>query len=353
MLKDWIDFLWKLKEYSIRDFEEFVELNTYILTPEVSLPAYLGLSKKSTSQSEQERIREALKKLSNIRYDCQEILRNDPFLIDFLVSLGLSYELLSRLMIYMKEKGFLPTDTSLPSSNWYENIESRARLRDIVAKVLCDILSMKLSEKLNNDDELLRAISLEISSIEEMFSSILENIQAIKENVYGQMFIRWMYIRSKKGSTKASSGIEYEVILRDYLRMHPVIQPVVDQLNFMPGGRYEDKNIDGYVEIKNRRKWLVIFESTYQITTGSGQTSKVDRILDERRIEALMNDMIALSILLDGTGWISRKNDAKKFFERGVKKYPHIFVFTYHKTSLEKLARFIKDLYYFHAGTYD
>lgn len=348
MQKEWIDYLLKIKEYSIRNFEEFVKLNTYMLTPEVSLPAYLGLKREDISQIDEEKIKDALRKLHTINDNCEEVLKNDPFLIDFLVSLGLSYEFLSRLLIYMRERAMLPEDLSLPSSNWYESIESRKQLRTLVASVLCNMLSMKLSEKLIGNDELLRAICLEISSVEKIFSSILDSMQEIRENIYGQMFIHWMYMRSKKGSFKASSGVKYEGILREYLRTHPVIQQVIDHLNFMLGGKYHGKSLDGYVKIGNEGRWLAVFESSYQITTGSGQTSKIDRILDEKRLKAFMNDTIAMSILLDGVGWIARRSDAEKFFTEGVNKYPHVFVFTYHRESLDKLALFLRDLYDFH-----
>lgn len=142
--------------------------------------------------------------------------------------------------------------------------------------------------------------------------------------------------------------MEYEDILRGYLITYPVLNQVINYLDFMLGGKYQGKSLDGYVKVKSSNKWLTIFESTYQITTASGQTSKLDRILNPKRLQDLMNDTVAVSILLDGVGWIARKSDTERFFTEGVNAYPHVFVFTFHKQSLERLALFIKSLYDFH-----
>lgn len=207
MQKRWINYLWSLKEYSIRNFEEFLELNTYMLTPEVSLPTYLGLKRKNVSKLEQEKEQEKLRdifiKLNEIKHNCKEVLKNDPSLIDFLISVGLSYELISRLLIYMKQKGFLTIDISLPSSNLYENIKSKEALRSLVASVLCDMLSTKLSEKLIGEDELLQAIYLEIKNVEKVFSSIVGSMQKMGKTYMNKcLYIGCMCVQRKVHSKR-------------------------------------------------------------------------------------------------------------------------------------------------------
>ena len=94
----------------------------------------------------------------------------------------------------------------------------------------------------------------------------------------------------------------------------------------------QTRNWDVYVPDKEKPKILI--EVMYMITTASGMTNKRKVVLEEGK-----KYLGKVFVLMDGIGWMARWSDAKK-----LKDAPPIYVFSFHKDSIQEMIERIKKL---------
>lgn len=356
-LSPWEKFLIeeKSKILSIRDIRDFIVYNTYLLTPEVSLYSYLDLEEALENPGLVQQydffspdniavLEEAMKDESCVRFFSENL---DTMF--FIISVFISYETIARILYTINSIDDLrinlgiPAGIRVPTSNHEECIRRDTNVRLCYIITLCSLLKGDLSLLLNQfNDALYISISKEIKVVEEKLKGVfaLSKLFRTLPDESKELlvdFINLIYNISRRGTKKARSGLNYEKALLKYLSsaLH------IKGLRFEPNGKYTDKNVDG--RIYYYKKLMGVIESSYQITTSSGQTSKVDRILKKEYLHKLKEDNVVLINLVDGAGWLVRLSDAKKFIEFS-EKMPFVWVFTYHRDILRNLVGLIRDL---------
>jgi len=338
----------------IKDFETFVSLNTYFLSPPI-LHRYL-LEEFLDSQNLNNII--DINFLHKIR-SCQsaeqleDILEHNPVWLDILIRLtASSYESLGRLLILLDEKyksgkiinnklnelikSCIGKGRQLPkdSQGIKKKFEKcKALISLLVSKAFFRNLSEFLRQAVSDSSDLwrylLKEITLRFEQPMEGFK-ILLSASKNREKLIIQ-YLEELYKLVSRGEQKAFEGYGYENILLKYFSAHGIKAEGTSSEGEEP---LEDlcRNWDLYIPNKSQPK--IVVECMYNVTTSSAQTNKCETIL--KCLPKLNKKGIHVFVLMDGAGWIARKSDAKKLLEK-----ENVCVFTFNKDCLKTITDFI------------
>lgn len=350
----------------IRDFEEFVSLNTYFLSPSLLHEYLFGEPfkpepEKTINHPIDEKflfaIRECYKN-NDIKH-LENILEENDIWLDILIRLsGFSYELLGRLLLLLDEKsksGEIIDD----KLNTLINLCRKKRKRlpgdsqnikkyfEDCKKLISFIISYasfgKLSQYLKKAIKKSNLWNYQLSEISLRFEQPIESLNKFLSTSDGQEklileCLNRFYNLVSRGEQKAYEGYNYEDILVKYLRCHGIqAEGTTPENKKAKDSNNKDKcrNWDIYIPSKSQPK--IVIECMYNVTTSSGQTNKCKAIVE--CLPKLKEKNISVLVLMDGAGWIARGSDTKKLL-----KEKDICVFTFNKNSLKGGINFISSL---------
>jgi hypothetical protein len=107
------------------------------------------------------------------------------------------------------------------------------------------------------------------------------------------------------------------------------------ELSQLPRNEFQEKRAMDFI-IPNKQNPKIIIESSFLVTTSSGQG---DKSKTECNIKKLIHKYYPTSKFIgfvDGIGWYVRKGDLKRM----VSAYDEVF--TYHRTEIDRFSRYVK-----------
>jgi hypothetical protein len=338
----------------IKDFEVFVGLNTYFLSPPVLHEYLFGKSFDFQSSNNVIDIN-FLQKIRNCQSaeQLENILRHNPIWLDILIRLTVSsYESLGRLLLLLDEKykekritnkalnekirlclgkgKQLPKDSQGIKNNFEK---CKALISFLVSKAFFMNLSEFLRQAVSDSSDLwrylLEEITLRFEQPMEGFKILLSASKNREEPII--RYLQELYKLVSRGEQKAFEGYGYENVLLEYFSAHGIMaEGTSSEKEKTP----EDLCRNWDIYIPNKFQPRIVIECMYNVTTSSGQTNKCKAILE--CLPRLNKKGIRVFVLMDGAGWIARKSDAKKLIEE-----EKICVFTFNKSNLETITELI------------
>jgi hypothetical protein len=336
--------------------DEYALKNTMILTPEL-VRSYLGLEVSERISKDLDNLKSNISKLLEFllsnptESEFIDYFTKNIHLLDVFIVLGLSsYELLARLLLLLEFKfkenkikdeklnriiaEFKGSkNRKIPNTS----IDLKTKIRQFEEiRVLCAFLLYKMfsqsfsiyyAKNIDNGDEH-EFISESIRINYDLpFSKLRKILEILKENekllVPISDLLADIYLSEVRGTEKAREGYSYEAILKEVLDKNRIPNEVIGK---KPKGT---RDWDIYIPTKSNPS--IVIEVMYTLTTSSGMTNKIKAIVEESK-----KQKFKIFVLMDGIGWIARWSDARKLFKED------IYVFTFHKESLEKAIKLIK-----------
>lgn len=137
----------------------------------------------------------------------------------------------------------------------------------------------------------------------------------------------------EKGSYSAKKGNNAETLIKNLLELKSITWATGDLKELVDNAPIQKRTMDFI--IPNKKNPKIIIESSYLMTTSSGQGDKsktevaVSELLKEHYPNAIFVGFV------DGIGWYVRKNDLKRMVEA------YSDVFTFHSDEIDRFQRFL------------
>jgi hypothetical protein len=249
---------------------------------------------------------------------------------------GFSNEYLKRLITFIRIVGDPELDALVYKEKWLINAEDEENINEWGDKQI---------QKQIEQDEYFRKGIVNIffeGSTVPIISKVLPLFEVKKLSISKLRFdvdalVDTLIRYKEKGSYSGKKENNSEVVIEDILNEMKIGFEKGDLSEFTNNAPNTKRTIDFI--IPNKREPLIMIESSYLVTTSSGQG---DKSKTEIQVDSLIKKHYPKAIFIgfvDGIGWYVRKNDLKRMV------VAYADVFTYHQDELDRFKRLLKEVF--------